>query len=106
MSTCHSHPLDSGPASAPPVRQCREPCASRVSGTVRNVFRGDQNVRTPRGWMGALMVLGLVVSGVTSAAAQESGTTNTQSLRVEWQLESGRGAYRNLCGRVYNERDA
>jgi len=40
------------------------------------------------------------------ASAQESGTTKVPPyLRVEWQLESTRGAFRNFCGRVYNDRE-
>ena len=40
-------------------------------------------------------------------AAQSSGTVNTvkmNDLRVEWEVVSTRGDWRNVCGRVYNER--
>jgi hypothetical protein len=41
-----------------------------------------------------------------AAVAQDSGTTKVPPyLRVEWQLESTRGAFRNFCGRVYNDRE-
>jgi hypothetical protein len=55
--------------------------------------------------VGALISVALLLGAGTGAIGQESGSTKTQSLRVEWELQSARGAYRNFCGRVYNERE-
>ena len=54
-------------------------------------------------WIGVLGLIALL-AGTEAAIAQDSGTTKLPYLRVEWQLESTRGAYRNFCGRVYNDR--
>jgi hypothetical protein len=54
-------------------------------------------------WIGLLGLIALL-AGAEAAIAQDSGTTKLPYLRVEWQLESTRGAYRNFCGRVYNDR--
>jgi hypothetical protein len=55
-----------------------------------------------------MCVLVLVLIGLPAGAqvvlAQDSGTAKLPYLRVEWQLESTRGSYRNFCGRVYNDR--
>ena len=58
---------------------------------------------TRRILIGVLAVAGFLGSAAV-ARAQDSGSTKAFDLRVEWQLESSRGKYRNYCGRVYNER--
>jgi hypothetical protein len=49
--------------------------------------------------------MAVVLLGAGAAIAQEMGTAKIPYLRVEWELEGTRGAYRNFCGRVYNERE-
>jgi hypothetical protein len=51
------------------------------------------------------MVMGLALGVAGTAVAQDSGSIKAPYLRVEWQLESTRGAFRNVCGRVFNERE-
>src|SRR5712691_6150446 len=48
--------------------------------------------------------IGPLVGGGIAAVAQETGSAQAPYLRVEWELEKGRGGYRNFCGRVYNDR--
>ena len=48
--------------------------------------------------------IGPLVGGGIAAVAQETGSAQAPHLRVEWELEKGRGGYRNFCGRVYNDR--
>lgn len=55
--------------------------------------------------VGAMASLGLLVEAASGAVAQESGTAQAPYLRVEWQFDSARGDYRNVCGRVFNDRD-
>ena len=55
--------------------------------------------------IGAAVSLGLLVGIEAAAVAQESGTVKIPYLRVEWEQVSSRGGYRNICGRVYNDRD-
>ncbi len=58
--------------------------------------------RTLVGGTGAVALLAGVLTG---AAAQDSGTAQAPYLRVEWQMDSARGQWRNACGRVFNDRD-
>jgi hypothetical protein len=63
-----------------------------------------RHVSTVRMLIGVFVSTWLVTS--VGASAQESGSTKVPPyLRVEWQLESTRGAFRNFCGRVYNDRE-
>lgn len=55
--------------------------------------------------VGGTAAIALLVGAATSAAAQDSGTAQAPYLRVEWQLDSARGQWRNACGRVFNDRD-
>ena len=55
--------------------------------------------------IGAMASFVVLAAGGTSSLAQESGTVKAPYLRVEWQLESARGKWQNVCGRVYNERE-
>ncbi len=54
--------------------------------------------------IGAMVWIGLL-GGAGAAAAQEAGSVKAAYLRVDWELESARGAWRNFCGRVYNDRE-
>jgi len=49
-------------------------------------------------------VLGFLGGAAIARAQEDSGSMKVSDLRVEWQLQSTRGNYRNYCGRVYNER--
>ena len=50
--------------------------------------------------------IGLLAIAEHAAVAQDSGTAQAPPyLRLDWQFDSARGAYRNACGRVYNDRD-
>ncbi len=55
--------------------------------------------------VGGAATIALLVGAATHAAAQESGTVRAPYLRVEWQLDSARGQWRNACGRVFNDRE-
>ena len=55
--------------------------------------------------IGVMASAGLLVGAEIVAAASEAGSAKAPYLRVEWELESGRGGYRNFCGRVYNDRE-
>lgn len=66
-----------------------------------------------RAAIGAMLALGLVLGSGASGGAQSSGTAPTlntvntvkaNDLRVEWEVVSTRGDWRNVCGRVYNDR--
>lgn len=50
--------------------------------------------------LGVALVLGLPVI----SHPQDMGSTSIPFIRVEWELQAPRGAYRNMCGRVYNTR--
>jgi len=54
--------------------------------------------------IGAMAVLGLLVGSGSSGHAQDKGEVQLQDLRVDWEVVSTRGAWRNVCGRVFNER--
>ena len=54
--------------------------------------------------IGAMFALLLLLALPTSGPAQTSGTVQVPDLRVEWEQVSMRGQWRNICGRVYNER--
>jgi len=54
--------------------------------------------------IGALASIGALVLSADAAVAQEKGSAAAPYLRVDWELESGRGQWRNFCGRVYNDR--
>jgi hypothetical protein len=62
-------------------------------------------VTTARTWIAAMAWVGLLFGDLGGAVAQDRGTANAPYLRVEWELESTRGNYRNACGRVYNDRE-
>src|SRR5262245_4971682 len=49
--------------------------------------------------------IGLLAVPEHAAVAQDSGTAQAPYLRLDWQFDSARGAYRNACGRVYNDRE-
>ena len=53
--------------------------------------------------IGVLAVMQIFLSAAV-VRAEDSGSTKSGDLRVEWQLQSTRGKYRNYCGRVYNDR--
>ena len=54
--------------------------------------------------VGATLALGLLLALPAVGRAQTSGTVQAGDLRVEWEQVSVRGEWRNICGRVYNER--
>jgi hypothetical protein len=62
-------------------------------------------VSTVRSLIVAMATTGLVLGAEAIAAGQEMGTAQAANLRVQWELEAGRGAWRNFCGRVYNDRE-
>jgi hypothetical protein len=62
-------------------------------------------VTNVRGLIVAMATTGLVLGAGTIAAGQEMGNEQIGRLRVQWELEAGRGAWRNFCGRVYNDRE-
>ena len=51
-----------------------------------------------------VLMLALVLGLPHVLWSQETGSTSAPYLRVEWELQAPRGAYRNMCGRVYNTR--
>lgn len=51
-----------------------------------------------------VLVLALVLGLPDVSRPQETGSTSAPYIRVEWELQTPRGAYRNMCGRVYNTR--
>jgi len=51
-----------------------------------------------------ILVLALVLSLPAVSHSQDTGSTSAPYIRVEWELQSPRGSYRNMCGRVYNTR--
>lgn len=57
------------------------------------------------------LIVAMAAMGVTLgawwsiAAGQEKGSEQFAKLRVQWELETTRGAWRNFCGRVYNDRE-
>ncbi len=53
---------------------------------------------------GAIASIGLLV-GAQAAIGQEAGSAKAPYLRVEWELDRAKGAWRNFCGRVYNDRE-
>jgi hypothetical protein len=55
----------------------------------------------------AASILGfaLVLGPPAVSHSQDTGTTSTPYIRVEWELQAPRGAYRNMCGRVFNNRN-
>ena len=67
------------------------------------------NARTLGG--AAMLLVGLMLAVPTAGPAQPSvppnqtsGTVQSGDLRVEWEQVSMRGEWRNICGRVYNDR--
>ncbi|HUK64132.1 MAG TPA: hypothetical protein VLV15_12385 [Dongiaceae bacterium] len=66
-----------------------------------------------RAAIGAMFSLALVAGAGFPAAAQSPGTpaslttvhtVKTNDLRLEWEVVTTRGEYRNVCGRVFNDR--
>jgi hypothetical protein len=62
-------------------------------------------VTNVRGLIVAVATTGLLLGAGAIVAGQEMGTEQIGRLRVQWELESTRGAWRNFCGRVYNDRE-
>src|SRR5712692_2022831 len=52
-----------------------------------------------------ILVFALVLGLPAVSHSQDTGSTSTPYIRVEWELQAPRGAYRNMCGRVYNTRN-
>jgi hypothetical protein len=50
------------------------------------------------------LVLALVLGLPAVSHSQDTGSTSTSYIRVEWELQAPRGGYRNMCGRVFNTR--
>ena len=66
-----------------------------------------------RAAIGAMFSLALVAGSGFPAAAQSPSppaalttvhTVKTNDLRLEWEVVTTRGEYRNVCGRVFNDR--
>jgi hypothetical protein len=62
-------------------------------------------VTNVRGLIVAMATTGLVLGAGAIAVGQEMGNEQIGRLRVQWELEAARGAWRNFCGRVYNDRE-
>ena len=51
-----------------------------------------------------ILVFALVLGSPALSHSQDTGSASTPYIRVEWELQAPRGAYRSMCGRVYNTR--